>query len=327
MRVDVHNHVIPERALALLRRDARFGVVIEGTRWSGPNYSDFELTPGFTDPDAKLVELAGAELDGAALSVAPKPLFFYEVDRDASELLCRESNLGIAEFCQVDPVALRWMAHLPLRFPDLAVTLLEEAIDQGACGVIAGTSIAGRRLDEADYEPFWSAVEQAGLPVFLHPGYEEQHPATQDYYLHSVIGLPLEVTIAVERLVVSGTFDRHPGVTVIAALGGGFFPYGAGRLRQYTGFKPELVAVAPEDPWACVGQLKFDTVVYDREALRFLVAAAGPDNVLVGTDWPFQTGVVAPITDLRAVTDEATVRRIAEDNPAALFGFPAAPDD
>jgi hypothetical protein len=47
-----------------------------------------------------------------------------------------------------------------------------------------------------------------------------------------VVGLGVEVTVTLERMIYKGVFDRHPSLTIVAALGGGFFPYNAGRLRR-----------------------------------------------------------------------------------------------
>jgi hypothetical protein len=41
----------------------------------------------------------------------------------------------------------------------------------------------------------------------------------------------------------------------------------------------------------------------------------------MGTDLPFDMATPAPMAELLAATDEDTARRIAEDNPAALYGL------
>jgi aminocarboxymuconate-semialdehyde decarboxylase len=103
--------------------------------------------------------------------------------------------------------------------------------------------------------------------------------------------------------------------------GGGFFPYQAGRLRHARNVRPELQD-APEDTLASLRQLFFDIIVHDRQALRFLIARVGPANVVIGTDMPFDMGSYRPMDELQAVADDATVRKIAEENPAALYGWP-----
>ena len=214
------------------------------------------------------------------------------------------------------------MAHLPLRFPKAAVDMLDEAVAAGCCGVIAGTSIAGRRLDEPDYEIFWSAVETLDMPVLLHPAYEHVSPGMGDFYLGSVIGMPTDATIALERLICSGMLDRHPKARIISALGGGFFPYQVGRLRQCISYRPELKHVK-KDPWDYVGQIKFDTNVHENASLKFLIEFAGAENVLLGTDLPFSTAIENPFGMLNAAAgSDAAIRQISETGPAAFFKLP-----
>ena len=113
-------------------------------KWHGGNYPDFEITPpNWFDPDTALAGMKKNGIDLGIMSAAPKPLFYYEVDRAPAVAMCRETNLGLAEFQKAHPKNFRWMAHLPLRFPKAAVDMLDEAVAAGCCGVIAGTSIAG----------------------------------------------------------------------------------------------------------------------------------------------------------------------------------------
>ena len=206
---------------------------LAGGTWHGPNIGDFALVEAWASPDAKLRELDGKGLDGAVVSIAPKPLYFFELPLAPQSAVATETNLGLAEYCAVHPDRLRWMAHVPLGWPEAAAETLEEAVGLGASGVQVGTSAAGRRLDDPALDPFWETVERLNVPVFIHPGYELQIQAFADWNLGAIIGLPLETTIALERLVCAGHFDRYPSLRVVGAHGGGFFPYNVGRLRNY----------------------------------------------------------------------------------------------
>ena len=321
MKINSHIHILPERVLTLLRNDPVYRVKLDGMKWSGGNYVDFEVTPKWFDPKVTLAGMTALGIDMAILSAAPKPLFYYELELEPAKRLCHETNLGLAEYQAAMPDHFRWMAHLPLRFPEAAVEMLHQAHEAGCVGVLAGTNIAGRRLDEPDYDVFWAAVETLKLPVLLHPGYEPPNPGLKDYYLQSIIGMPTEATTAIERLICSGMLDRHPGARVICALGGEFFPYQVGRLRQCISYRPELKNVA-KDPWDYVGQLIFDTNIHETASLKFLIEFAGAENVVLGTDLPFATGIKAPFEMLKsAAGSDAAIKQISETNPAKLFGL------
>ena len=250
------------------------------------------------------------------------PLYFYDLGLADQLPLAKEVNAGLADFASAVPDRLRWMAHVPLTFPQQAAEVLAEAVSGGAAGVQIGTSAGGRRLDEAMFAPFWAAVDEMATPVFLHPAYELAVREFEMYNLGAAVGLPLETTVAIERLICSGHFDRYPNLRVIAAHGGGFFPCNVGRLRTYSQVRGGYEAAA--EPWEYVGRIKFDSKVDDVATLRFLLEKAGAGNVMIGTDCSFRSAPAAPVQDLRLASgaDETTFRLAAGTNAAKLFGFP-----
>jgi aminocarboxymuconate-semialdehyde decarboxylase len=321
MRIDVHNHAMPERALALLRADPTYGVKLDGRLWSGGLHVNFEVVPSFTDHEAKLAVLDAKGLDAAVISVAP-PLFYYHLGADpAGEAIARATNRGLAEFSAGDPERFRWLATVPMQAPERAAAVLEAAVDDGAVGVEVGTAVPGRRLDEPDFDVFWSAAARLGVPVTLHPAYGERNSALDAYYFENVLGFLFETTITIERLIVAGVLDRHPDLELVLLHGGGYFPYQFGRLRHARTVRPELEH-APADPWAYRDRLHFDIITHDPRALAYLIERAGAERVVLGTDLPFDMATPDPMALLLEAAGEGEIARtIAEDNPAALYGF------
>ncbi|MEI7779764.1 MAG: amidohydrolase family protein [Actinomycetes bacterium] len=321
MIIDVHNHVIPERVIELLRTEPRYGVNLDGYTWTGGNIFNFEVVPGFRSVEGKLAEMAARGIDKAVVSAAPKPLYYYEADIELASAICRETNLGLAEFSAAAPEQLKWMAHLPVQDPTVAVAVLEEALAAGCVGIELGTSVGmgGPRLDEPQFAALWAAIDAARIPVLMHAAYE---PADREYATDIVWGLLYEATVASSRLITSGLFDRYSNLTVIVALGGGYFPYQHGRLRHNTSWHPALKG-APADPWSYVGRLKFDTHTHDARALRYLIDVAGAENVFVGSDCSFNTATPDPVAELRDATkdDAASFELISDRNARLLFGF------
>ena len=318
MIVDVHHHAIPRRVLDLFGRDPVYGVTVAGTTWHGGNHVDFEIRPEFTDCDAKLAQLDRLGIDGAIVSGIP-PLFYYELPAAAGAAVCAANNEGLAELAAESGGRLWWMGHVPLQDPELAARTTRELAAAGAVGLHVGTSIAGRRLDEPAFEPFWAAAAETGLPVEIHPDFSyDRHLALAPYYLNNVVGLPLETTLTIERLICAGVLDRHPGLRVVLLHGGGFFPYQAGRLRHARTVRPEL-ADAPTDPWSCFGQVAVDTITHDPAALAYLVDRIGADNVVLGTDLPFDMAPHDPLALVRDGVSEALFDRLTRANPARIY--------
>ena len=51
-----------------------------------------------------------------------------------------------------------------------------------------------------------------------------------EYYFNNLIGNPLESTLAVGHLIFGGVLDRHPGLRICVAHGGGYVPGYWGRI-------------------------------------------------------------------------------------------------
>lgn len=318
MIIDTHNHVMPEAALDVLRKDPSFGVTLEGDEWSGAHHVPFRIDPSFYDPTAKIATLEKASIDAAVLSVSPT-LFFYEVGSQLAAEICDGSNTGMVKMCEHAPDRLRWMANLPMQDPARAAAMYREAAAAGCVGASLGTSIAGRRLDGPEFEEFWAVAAELGHPVLIHPAFNEPHAGLNDFYLQNVIGNPLETTLMVERMICAGVLHRHPRLRLLLLHGGGFFPYQAGRLRHGRSVRTEL-AEAPADILSAVSQLYFDSLTHDRRALRFLVEWAGQGHVVLGTDIPFDMGPTDPVGEIREALGDEGLVEVASRAPAALFG-------
>jgi aminocarboxymuconate-semialdehyde decarboxylase len=160
----------------------------------------------------------------------------------------------------------------------------------------------------------------------LHPAYQHPHPGFDDYHLTNVIGNMLETTIAIERLILAGVLDRHPGLTVVIVHSGGYFAWQQGRLRHARSVRsyPEST---PRDPAAYFGQVRFDCLTHDRQALDFLLSRVGVENVLMGTDLPCDMATPQPWDDLVAVVGPAQALQIAGRNIESVYGHASTPTD
>jgi aminocarboxymuconate-semialdehyde decarboxylase len=158
----------------------------------------------------------------------------------------------------------------------------------------------------------------------MHPAFNEAHAALEPYYLQNVIGNPLETTVAVERMICAGVFDRHPELSLVVLHGGGYLPYQAGRLAHACGVRPEIPVSAAE-VWRAFSQLYFDTITHDLAALQYLAQRVGTDHVLLGTDLPFDMALREPAALLEQAFGEAVRQQIGAGNAARLFGLDDAP--
>jgi aminocarboxymuconate-semialdehyde decarboxylase len=323
--VDVHAHVLVAAAEGLLAQkpglaaeraaDARAA----GAASAAVNRDQIaRLQPALTDPAARLAAMDDAGVD--VQLVSPMPLQHYWTDEDLAAKFSACTNEGVLEHCAAAPDRLFGLGTVPLQHPDLAVEVLDRATADGLRGVEVSTHVAGRELADASLEAFWARAEELGAVVFVHPWGCTLGERLATAYLSNIVGQPVETTIALSRIVFSGLLDRHPGVKILAAHGGGYLPGYLGRGDHAWRVRPES-RTCEHVPSSYLRRMWFDALVYTPETLRALVAAVGPDRVLLGTDYPFDMGITDPLDRLaEAGLSPEAAEAIRAGNAAAFLG-------
>ncbi len=147
-------------------------------------------------------------------------------------------------------------------------------------------------FSDPKFHPVWAKAEELGAVLFIHPqGVPElSRRLGGNGWLTNAIGNPLETTIALSHLIFEGTLDRFPGLKIIAAHGGGYLPSYADRsdhacLVGPAGCNPNITL--RKKPTEYLRQLYFDSLVFSPEAIRHLAAQVGPDQIVLGSDYPY----------------------------------------
>jgi len=166
-------------------------------------------------------------------------------------------------------------------------------------GVILGTTGLGKGLDDAELLPVFKALKEERLPVFLHPHYglpNELYGERAGEYGHVLplaLGFPMETTIAVTRMILSGVFEAVPELEIIIAHSGGTLPFLAGRIESCIEHDAHLKAEGKLGPqrktvWKILEKnVYLDAVVYGDVGLKAAIEVNGKDRVMFGTDNPF----------------------------------------
>ena len=77
-----------------------------------------------------------------------------------------------------------------------------------------------------------------------------------------MVGQPTETTVALSHLIFSGMLDRHPGLRIIAAHGGGYLPFYIGRSDHAWEQRPDA-RIPREKPSEYLRRIYFDSLVYE----------------------------------------------------------------
>ncbi|WP_329352253.1 amidohydrolase [Streptomyces sp. NBC_01261] len=256
------------------------------------------LAPKLTDVTTRLADLDAMGVDIQV--VGPMPMHHYWADPDLAIHLARTVNAAVAAHCATAPDRLYGLGTVPLQHPDLAVALLDQAVnDHGLYGISVSTTVDGRELADPAHDVVWQRAEELGVVVFVHPWGCSLGARLATNYLGNTVGQPVETTVALSQLVFTGVLDRFPRLKLVAAHGGGYLPTYIGRSDHAWQVREDARGCA-EPPSAYLRRMWFDALVYTPRALRHLVEEVGADRVVLGTDHPFDMGVDDPVARLDA---------------------------
>jgi aminocarboxymuconate-semialdehyde decarboxylase len=307
--IDIHSHMLCEEWLDLFKKNCgpRFTIqrvtggaeVIhyDGVAFMTPQPTMFDYPKRLSAMDEAGVGMAILSLTGPNV---------YWGDANASASAARAINNSFAEAARLYPQRIRWMASLPMQYPEHALHEIERALGKGAVGVVVLANVGGMSLTDPMFAPIWADIDRRRLPVFVHPtvpcGCGLMDMAA--YQLSASVGFTFDTTLAVSRMIYDGFFDRYPNIKLITAHGGGTLPFLASRLDRCHEVVAACRTKISEAPSTYLKRIYADSVVYSNEALRSTLEAFGAEHVLYGTDFPHNiadmAGTLARINALPA---------------------------
>ncbi|MGH3245194.1 MAG: amidohydrolase family protein, partial [Trebonia sp.] len=220
-------------------------------------------------------------------------------------------------FCQV-----------PLQDPDAACAELDRCLAAGHVGVEIGNHVGDLDLDAAGVVTFLQHAASSNAPVFVHPWDMAGSPRLDRWMARWLTGMPAETHLSILAMILGGVFDKvDESLRICFAHGGGSFPFWLGRMENAWHKRRDVIGVSQYPPSHYAGRFYVDSVVFDERALRLLVDTAGPDRVLVGSDYPYPLGErpAGRVVRTAGFLDDATREKILIQNARGFLGLSGDP--
>lgn len=310
---DVHTHIMPQAIIAAGERGL-YGMHTDPTTLHICAHG-VPVHP-LSNADMLVERVKSDGLDGAIVSVPP-PLFRPDLSAGDRASYTHLVNDSLLSACQARHPVLRPFAYLPVEDPELAADIAGH-LDHNWAGAVAGTELGVLSYASPRYDALWQALDNAKLPLFIHPG-SSPDKRLDPFYLSNLLGNPVETTIAAANLVFAGVMHRFPGLKVILAHGGGCVAALCGRWQQGAATKRHGIPDLPLQPLDAVRRFYVDSMVHSPAFLTAIIDIIGADRILLGSDWPFPMGASSAEHDLAHLDIESKIT-IRKTNAEHVFG-------
>ncbi len=193
------------------------------------------------------------------------------------------------------------------------------------------SSLKGQYPDDDEALAFFQMASELDVPVVIHPpsvGFGEER--LNIYRLASSVGRPMDLALALSRLIVKGIFERFPKLKLVGShLGGGIcemigrmdYAYSLGDEAFFLGsYEPMLIKKKPSE---YLKMMYLESTCYHAPAARCAVETVGAEHFLFGTDapplWKLKTRGVQMIRDLKSSLSPENERKVFCDNAKLLL--------
>jgi aminocarboxymuconate-semialdehyde decarboxylase len=328
--VDIHCHIhtqeAEELARASLPADQEDFVRFASPETRARNVEQQKERWGeLTGVEERLRDMDRMNVDVQVMSPSPAQ-YYYKAEAETARETSRIINDNIAETVARHPDRLAGLCTVPLQDTDMAIAELDRSVsDRGLRGVEIGPYVAADEVSAQRLARFWARCEDLGIVVFVHPMAVSHGDRLGDHYFTNIIGNPLATTLAVHYLIFDGVLDRHSGLKIVVAHGGGYASHYPARMDHAHGARPDCRRVISKPPTSYMRRLYFDTVVFSPHQLAHLAALYGTDHLLLGTDYPYDMADYDPVELVGQVDGfgEGDRQKICGLNALSLLGLDA----
>ncbi|HEX7303793.1 amidohydrolase family protein [Lentzea sp.] len=277
--------------------------------------------------DGRIATMDAQGIDVAVLAQTPPGT--QALPAEDAVRLSRLANDVAAEAVSRHPARFRALSTLPLSAPDRVADELRRAADLGHVGTMVYGRSGDLLLDDPAYDDFLATAAALRQPVFLHPqlpsaalrdaSYRGFDPMTDLALATFGWGWHLDAGLAALRLVLRGTFDRHPGLQVVLGHWGEmllFWTDRANSLARVAGLERSVSDYLRSNFHITTSGM------LNPALLRHALTVTTPDRLIFSTDYPFQHPAAAEIKSfLDEFESDEDREKFASGNAAALFGI------
>ncbi len=219
------------------------------------------------------------------------------LEPDIAVQVARDANDRLFEAVGAHPGRFAGFAALPTPEPEAAADELERAVTSlGFHGAMVCGQTNGVFFDDKRFWPIFERAEALDVPIYLHPAWP--HADVLKVYYQDYLddypalagpgwGYTVETATHAIRLVLSGVFDKYPGVRIILGHLGESLPFSLWRISQALSRVENTGRGRSFRDVFCEHFHITTSGNFSNPALLCCVMEMGVDRIMFSADWPF----------------------------------------
>ena len=302
-RIDFEAHFLTEGFTDVLRQNKGYPKFKEDreTKDCYLSYSDdvaLKLVDRIRDrlldlDTGRLKNMDAAGIDVQVLSITAPG--FEQFESSLATKMAKETNDLLADVIRKHPDRFMGFAALAPQNPQKAADELERTVkDLGFIGWNTHSNYAGTYLDDERYWPILEKAEELDVLIYLHPTI----PAIPQLWKYGFalagapFGFGFEAAMCMIRLILSGVFDKYPGLKIMLGHYGEALPFLLTRI-DWAYERPSDLTNRPKlakKPSEYFKENVFVTTSgnFFEPAFMCTLQALGIDRIFLGTDYPYE---------------------------------------
>ena len=266
--------------------------------------------------ESRLSDMDDAGIDVQVLSVTTPATQVFDAPHAVN--LAWEANDAMAAACREAPSRLRAFSTLPTPDPSAAADELTRTVtEHGFVGAMVHSRTGDRLLDQTDLEIVLARAADKGVPGYLPPEIAPRsvRRAYYDGFADELSlnlatggwGWHMEAGLTALRIILRGTFDRHPDLKIILGHWGEMLLFWIDRIQVLSAAASSLDR--PVADYVRENIYVTPSGMFEHRLLRHALEVVGIDHVLFSTDYPYRQPFAA----------DGRARSFVDDAPLSLI--------
>ncbi len=312
-KIDVFNHIYPESYYNFFPK--RPAMMDEQTK----------RLPELVNMKSRIQVMDRLHISREIISLALPDIDDLELDAERSHEVMRAANNGMHETANQSEGRFLAIGTVSLADPDAAIAEATRCIKElEMLGIQIVSNVHGEPLGSPRFEPFYTAMEELGKPIWIHPTFMRQsYPWLNEFNTSIMVGWDFDTTLAMIHLVGSGVIARHRKLKFVVHHLGSLVPLLGGRISTFLDNNtPGKKQDENSESLSYLKSFYVDTaegmsMPWIRSALEFF----GTDHIMFGTDFPWGDSdqIIQNIESLPI--SEEDKRAIFNGNSRRIIGF------